>query len=86
MKTIYKYPFSKRPILNVIEMPKNAQFIKCGLQDDRICLWMFVETKNAREDRTFQVFGTGHEIDAKYKDYLDSIFQDELVWHIFEVE
>ena len=69
-----------------IEIPTGAKFLKCAFQDARICLWMLVETDNEKEFRFFEVLGTGYKTDVETDNYLDTIFINGFVWHIFEIK
>lgn len=65
-----------------------AELLKIGYQNDILMLWYSKKVDNeATEKRTFRIMGTGHQIDAiDGVNYIDTVFQDGFVWHIFEIE
>ena len=90
MKAIWKFetPFDE---IFKIEMPKNAEIL-CVQQDKKTfipCIWAMVETENEKEERFFELFGTGTAI---YEDmgigrkYLGTYQyqKGEFVGHLFE--
>jgi len=85
-KTIWKFP------INVvghgfIAMPKGAEILTVQTQDDAPFIWAVVNPDAEKEDRYFEVYGTGHPI---YQDmgvnrkYIGTFQQPPLVWHLFE--
>lgn len=90
MKTIWKYetPFEHK---FSISMPLNAEIL-CVQVDKKThtpCIWAMVYTEYEKEERCFELFGTGHEIhcdmgiDRKYIGTYQ--YQNgEFVGHIFE--
>lgn len=93
MKKIFKYQITKElSTTNEIEMPKDAIIIKVGLQaantlnQKRLTFWAIVNPDNLMETRTFKVIGTGWEVpenEGHY--YIDTVFDNGFVWHIFEI-
>lgn len=82
MKTIYKY--AVRP---EVEMPNGAIILKFGEQNGSLCLWAEVDTSNSIGIRRFEVIGTGwdfNNFDKQSLVYLDTVFIDQFVWHIYE--
>ena len=72
-----------------IRMPKEAELLSVQTQNETPCLWALVNPNNEKEERCFEVFGTGHDmhcdmgIDRKYI----GTFQMQkggLVFHLFE--
>tara|TARA_R110000803_G_C11777979_1_gene296209 strand:+ start:260 stop:517 length:258 start_codon:yes stop_codon:yes gene_type:complete len=85
MKTIYKYQLNAISMVTEIPIPRKAKVLKCGLQNNQVFIWAMVQTDNEDEIRSFEVCPTGEEVDVKAKNHIGTIFQDELVWHIFEI-
>lgn len=72
-----------------IRVPSEAKTLKVDEQYGNICVWMLVDTDNAPETRTFQLFGTGHEIPVDAASgfvHVGSVmlFSGRLVLHVFE--
>lgn len=82
MRTVYKYNLEVKDGPQTITMP---DFIICHLamQGNRLCLWADVDTESSTRVRTFQVYGTGHEING-YRKYIGTVHAGPFVWHVFE--
>jgi len=84
VKTIYKYMFD---INNKIELPKEAVFLDAGVVNSQLNLWFMVETENEVEERSFEIFGTGWDMNSDIKinrQYLKTVYENHYVWHILE--
>lgn len=87
MQTIYKYPLKVYEKYNSIQMPKGAKVLSAAFQGREIMLWALVDTDNAGETRYFKVFATGEDsgaYDEKMLMFIDTIFIDQFVFHVFE--
>lgn len=86
MKTIYKYSLELVEFQKV-ELPENAEILSIQLQRGWICLWALVDTLANKVERSFEIYGTGQEIEKSNgnRKYLTT-FQTEsgLVFHVFE--
>ena len=90
MKTIWKFVLSPQG-LQTIEMPAGAKLLYVREQNNDICIWAEVDRYSWKEDRTFEVFGTGHErydadsVEAE-RTYLGSAHLQggALVLHVYE--
>lgn len=87
MHTVYKYEL--HPDRLKIEMPKGAKILTAREQHDTICVWAEVDTENATEVRTFEVFGTGHAIPYDMgvsREYISTVMLmgGSLVMHVYE--
>lgn len=90
MKTIWKYetPFKEKFSIN---MPQNAEILSVQ-QDEKTnipCIWAMVDTENPKEERYFELFGTGMNIysDMGVERKYVGTYQyqrGEFVGHIFE--
>lgn len=90
MQTIWKFktPFESK---FSIEMPTNSEILSVQLdkKDNTPCIWALVYLDNPKEDRFFELFGTGHYIandmgiDRKYIGTYQ-YQKGEFVGHIFE--
>lgn len=69
-----------------LKLPTSAIIRKVALQQGNLCVWyQFDEMDYNIKDVTFKIVGTGFaEIEVNWT-YLDSIFIDRFVWHIFQV-
>jgi hypothetical protein len=86
MITIYKYPISIEDA-TIIDMPVDAQILSIQVQHRKIVLWALVESDNQNEQRVFEIYGTGHNMDHYYKEgriHRATVQWGDLVWHIFE--
>ena len=86
--TIYKYPL-KIDDKQEVSMPFGAQILCCQTQDETVCLWAMVDTRNSEQKRTIEIFGTGHHIPTDMgmdRRYIGTAQQasGQLVWHVFE--
>lgn len=85
MRTIYKYKLE--PNFGTLQMPKGAQVLTVQIQHGTPCLWAKVDPTQPTERRTFNVYGTGHEMpDDPCLVYVATFQVDggALVWHVFE--
>ena len=84
MKTIWKYEL-KRKGVQIIAMPRNAEILTVQAQGNNIALWAVVDTEEQKENRHFEIVGTGGYIDETIQRvYLGTIQFSGLVYHIFE--
>ena len=85
-KTIWKFPLpAVSPV--VIAMPKGAEVLTVQTQDGMPHVWAFVDPDAEREDRYFDIYGTGQFIhpgvDTK-RTYIGTYQEPPFVWHLFE--
>lgn len=90
MRTIWKF---ETPFLDKfkIDMPKESEIL-CVQQDQKTfkpCIWAMVNTDNEKEERHFELFGTGnnmHNDMGVYRKYLGTYQyqKGEFVGHLFE--
>lgn len=88
MNLIHKYPVRHDRICPIskaaIVMPKNARILKVAMHSDFICFWsLFERFTEETEVRYFYVIGT-NQIIPEGASYLDTVFDGDYVWHIFE--
>jgi hypothetical protein len=87
MKRIYKYPISIESTTTVV-LRVGAEVLKIAIQGDQdeTFLWALVDPAAAEETWTFDVYGTGHDIDDAVDSisYVDTVFlSNGLVFHFF---
>ena len=89
MEQIWKYVFDSNAVQHSWNIPKDAMVLHVREQHGFPCIWMLVETDNVTELRTFEMTGTGTNIDFPTNKavYLGTAFMDDgnFVFHIFEV-
>lgn len=78
MRMIYKY------VVGSVELPLDAIFLKSALHYGIPTFWYLVDPNNDSHLRNFITVGTGQPIPDNYF-YIDTYFDDDYVWHIFEV-
>lgn len=85
MKTIWKYILQVTDV-QTLSMPKDAKVLTAKTQHGVPCIWVEVDPKASREDRIFQIIGTGHPISSNPSHYLGTfqIHGGDLVFHIYE--
>jgi len=90
METIWKFetPFDGK---FTIGMPFGAEIltVQQDQKTNRICIWALVNTENSPQDRTFELFGTGHKIHGDMgieRKYIGTYqYQNgDFVGHLFE--
>jgi len=83
MRVIYKYELAR-----TVQLPIDSQVLKVGMQNGIIQMWVLVDPNQKQTSyRNFEMIGTGHEFEFDYltHTYIDSLFDDRFVWHIWEV-
>lgn len=85
MRSIWKYELE--PWESEKMIPKDSEIISLQMQDGRICFWAFVETTAEKVSRKFTIIGTGSNIRHNKidLDFIGTVQEPGLVWHIFEV-
>lgn len=86
MRTIYKYRLEKSGA-NLIKMPIGAQPLHVGMQDNKVYIWMEVESEYPIESRQLWLYGTGWDLAEMPRrcPYLGTAQNDQsLVWHVFD--
>lgn len=81
MRTIYKYSIS-----NTVLLPEGFRILKAAVQEGEPTIW--VELDKDRESvysLQFVVYGTGWEIPENPGIYLDTLFENNFVWHVYYV-
>lgn len=79
--TIHKYPLVNQTVLR---LPKGSKILKVAVQHSQIMLWAavpftFTNTANYK----VHINGTGWTIDVPLEYYVDTIQDEDFVWHIF---
>jgi len=87
MNAIWKYEVEVTD-MQVVEMPDVSNIISAQVQDDKICLWVEVDTDDdVVKDVVIEVFGTGNKISdtSKERRFIDTVqfHGGELVFHVY---
>lgn len=86
-QTIWKYELEITDRQTIL-MPAKARILSVQVQHERLCLWALVNPVLTKEERHFEVFGTGHPVPNRRRAYLGTvqISGGSLVFHVFETE
>jgi hypothetical protein len=87
MKTVWKFPLAST-VVTKLQLPVGAQVLTVQMQYDEPQLWVLVDPQAPKEERRFQLVGTGHEFEPQGAlKYINTIqVQGGLfVFHLFEV-
>jgi len=84
---VYKYLlFEQAADDTIIALPRDAQFLKIGVQNDSIYLWALVDGTMPTERFQFMLKGTGHwagDIIGNGFYFVDTVFMGPYVWHVW---
>lgn len=61
MKKIFKYQLVVTDE-QLVTMPKDAEILAVGNQDEKLCMWAIVNPDAETEKRKIAIRGTGHEL------------------------
>ena len=87
-KTIWKYELEMN-LRTSIEIPHSAEILCVQTQFNKPCIWALVNPENYKENREFEIFGTGSTIQGDSvieRKYIGTFQLDggEFVFHLFE--
>ena len=86
-KKIFKYQLETTDVQR-IEMPQGAKILTIQMQNRVPCLCALVEPNATVTKRTFEIFGTGHNVpDNVLREYVGTyqLKNSQLVFHCFEM-
>lgn len=85
-KKIFKYQLDTTDIQQ-IEMPQGAEILCLHTQNVTPCIWALVNPDAPVSKRTFEIFGTGHNIPEANRKYIGTyqLRSGDLVFHCFEL-
>jgi hypothetical protein len=86
-KTIWKYILIPEKL--IISIPEGATILTACEQGGDICIWAEVCPESPLEKRTFEIFGTGHNIPCDMgvsRQYIGTavLFKGTYVFHVYE--
>lgn len=85
MDVVYKYEIG--PHNWQITMPKGAQVLSAGVQERSVFIWALVDKEcSATEVRTFHAYPTGALMNDGQHVFIDTVFMDWMVFHVFEIK
>ena len=86
-KTIWKFPLYVSDTVRV-NMPKGAEILTVQRQGEQACLWAIVDATAEREERVFEIYGTGNGMVQDMgiqRKYIGTFQEPPFVWHVFEL-
>lgn len=86
-KKIFKYKLETTGIQQ-IEMPHGAEILCIKTQNDEPYMWALVSPNAPTEKRSFEIFGTGHNVpENATRTYIGTyqLKNGQLVFHCFEL-
>ena len=83
MNTIYKYAIEITDVVD-IELPEESTILSAGMQNGTLCIWAQVNKKSKTITKKIYIFGTGHPMPDIPLKYICTVFDDSLVWHIYQ--
>jgi hypothetical protein len=85
-KKVLKYHIL--PDMMEVKMPKGAEVLTIQCQNDVPTIWALVNPNAEKEERYFELFGTGHDVPCDMgieRKYINTFqMKDGLVFHLFE--
>ena len=83
MRTIWKFALEVTGVPQVFDVPRGAKVVRVAEQNGKVAMWVDVDTKRPVDERTYQIFGTGHTV-PEDAIYMGSADMKPFVWHVFE--
>jgi hypothetical protein len=83
---IWKWPLVITDF-QTVEMPMRTKILTVQMQEGQLCLWAEVnDLSNETELRTIMIAGTGQANIPPGAQYIGTVQDQPLVWHVFEVD
>lgn len=82
MKVIWKYPLSEQ--VTKVDLPVGSIVRRVEQRPEGAVAWIEHDTDAPVVPRRLIVVGTGQEIPPEAHAYVGTLFQDWLVWHVYE--
>lgn len=79
--TIWKFPIDR--MHNELLIPFVARVLCAQFQGTVLCMWALVDPDSPKEKRVVHVVGTGEQIVGDLGEYIGTVQQGPLVWHVF---
>ncbi len=80
------WKFEINPASFLVNMPKGAEVISVGTQENCIMIWAKVNPEAKICIRRFPVYGTSHEISEEDLSipFIGTVIMESFVWHVFD--
>lgn len=87
MESIWKFSLEVAD-KQAVHMPVKAKVLCVQSQHDQPCIWALCDTNAPSVERTFAVYGTGHQHEQIKGEYVGTCqcHGGALVWHVFELK
>lgn len=73
-------------MVNEVTLPTDFEVVKFDMQDGEPTIWYIRTVEETKPiTRKFKIMGTGMKFDYSSCRYVDSCFDRDFVWHLFEV-
>jgi hypothetical protein len=83
MKTIYKYVIEVEDEQE-LNLPLGAMILSAAFQGKTLCMWVLVDKdEDYSKKQTVYIYGTGHNIVEENSRFINTVFMDYLVFHVF---
>lgn len=84
---IWKYVIPLQQEAYICDSHEGALWFSAQIQGGDICAWVAIDTARPRINYSFQIVPTGYDFDVEeVGDYLGTVQQGSLVWHVFVKE
>jgi len=80
---IWKYPL-KITYRQKVRMPKWAEILSVGNQNDELCLWVMCQPSGMDDMRVIEIIGTGNPISNGERKFIGTVAMKQSIWHVFE--
>lgn len=90
IKQVWKFPLDKKINgLIVVDIPKGGEILTVQVQNGEKYIWVLVDIQAEKEQRYFEIYGTGHNIhcaESIKRNYIGTfqLVGGALVFHLFE--
>ena len=85
MKKIWKFPLHIIKGKQTISAPSDFIVTHVDMQGPQLFIWALVDPDSITTKHSFEVYGTGHEINRGQKLLATVMDPPNYVWHVFEV-
>jgi len=82
MRVIYKYGINA-PGLTELTLPAGAKPLAVGLQNGKPVVWVDIDIDQPEVEYELHTFGTGQSLPTDTVNYVGTLVQDWLVWHVY---
>lgn len=83
-QVIHKFPLKIIEELQTITLPIGSRVLKADILLNVVNIWVLKADNKEQIDRQFRVIPTGFRFDSKNLNYVSTVIDTPLVWHVFE--